>query len=393
VTADHGVTERVTDSLEYFSEHALDAEALGRLPDETAQRIKDTGVVRMLQPPEHGGYACDPCDFFEAVMAIAAADPAAGWVSGVIGVHPWEMTFNDAELQEEVWGEDPDTWVASPYAPMGTATPVDGGYRFTGRWSFSSGTDNSEWVVLGGFVQGIDGGGGFPPMYHLLLPRSDYQIDHDSWDTLGLRGTGSKDIVVDGAFVPEHRVLDAASVFDGSAARAADRDEAVYWMPWSAIFPVAIAAAVVGICEGALSTHVEWQKQRAGFQGRTSRDPHQMAAIGEAASEIHASRSQLLMNTRAMYELAQRGEEIPYEQRAAGRRDQVRAGWRAVAAVDEIFTRSGGNAARSDNPISKLYRDAHTALNHAIFVPGPTYHAAASTMMGFTPDGLTAQLI
>ena len=172
-------SERIDDTREVFAESAVEAEQLGRLPDDSAKLIRDLGVIRMLQPPEHGGYACHPCDFFEAVMAIGAADPAAGWVSGVIGVHPWEMTFNDPQVQDEVWGEDPDTWVASPYAPMGMAKSVDGGYRFTGRWSFSSGTDHCDWVVLGGFVEGRMADNGFPKMYHLLLPRADYEIDHD----------------------------------------------------------------------------------------------------------------------------------------------------------------------------------------------------------------------
>jgi len=387
------ILERIDDTREVFAESAVEAEQLGRLPDDSAKLIRDLGVIRMLQPPEHGGYACHPCDFFEAVMAIGAADPAAGWVSGVIGVHPWEMTFNDPQVQDEVWGEDPDTWVASPYAPMGMAKPVDGGYRFTGRWSFSSGTDHCDWVVLGGFVEGRMAENGFPKMYHLLLPRADYEIDHDSWDTLGLRGTGSKDIIVEDAFVPEHRALDATPVLDGTAASELGRDEVLFSMPWSAIFPVALTAAVIGICEGALHEHVAYQKGRVSFGRKASKDPFQMATMGEAASEIHASRSQLLMNTSAMFDQLSHGREITWEQRAAARRDQVRAAWRAVEAVDEIFTRSGGNAARASSPIARVYRDAHTALNHAIFAHGPTYQAAAKAMIGEPPGDPVALLI
>ncbi|MDG2262828.1 MAG: hydroxylase [Actinomycetota bacterium] len=387
------ILQAVGESRPDFAARATEGEQIGRLPDQSAQLLRDLGIIRMLQPPEHGGYACDPCDFFEAVMAVASADPAAGWVAGVIGVHPWEMVFNDPKVQQEVWGQDPDTWVASPYAPMGVATVVEGGYRFTGRWSFSSGTDHCDWVVLGGFVEGRVAENGFPTMYHILLPRQDYEIDHDSWDTLGLRGTGSKDVIVDNAFVPEHRALDATGVLDGSMAKELDRDEALFSMPWSAIFPVAITSAVIGICEGALAAHIDYQGSRVSFGRKASKDPFQMSAIGEAASEIHASRSQILMNTKSLFDQVSLGKEISWEQRATARRDQVRAGWRAVEAVDEIFTRSGGNATRSASPIAKIYRDAHTALNHAIFAHGPTYQAAALAMMGEPPGNPVALLI
>ena len=266
----HGVTERIEEQKEFFTGQTAEAEALGQLPDETTKRMKATGVIRLLQPPEHGGYAADPTDFMEAVMALGNADSAVGWVAGVIGVHPWEMAFNDQRVLQEVWGQDADTWVASPYAPNGIARQVDGGFVFNGKWEFSSGTDSCDWIVLGGLVEGEELVDGIPQMYHFLLPRSDYEIVEDSWNVMGLRGTGSKDIIVNDAVVPEYRVLNATKVFDGTAATEAGRDEALYRMPWSAIFPVALSAAVVGICEGALACHYSYQASRTSMLGPLS---------------------------------------------------------------------------------------------------------------------------
>src|SRR5206468_1626580 len=147
---------------------AEEAERLGQLPDETVERIKATGVVRLLQPLEFGGYEAHPAEFFEGVMSISARCAASGWVAGVVGVHPWELGLFDQRVQQDVWGSDPDTWIASPYAPMGRARPVDGGYVFSGRWPFSSGTDHCRWVVLGGRFLNADGqpsSGG-----HFVLP-------------------------------------------------------------------------------------------------------------------------------------------------------------------------------------------------------------------------------
>ena len=389
----HGVTERIEEQKEFFTGQTAEAEALGQLPDETTKRMKATGVIRLLQPPEHGGYAADPTEFMEAVMALGNADSAVGWVAGVIGVHPWEMAFNDQRVLQEVWGQDADTWVASPYAPNGIARQVDGGFVFNGKWEFSSGTDSCDWIVLGGLVEGEELVDGIPQMYHFLLPRSDYEIVEDSWNVMGLRGTGSKDIIVNDAVVPEYRVLNATKVFDGTAATEAGRDEALYRMPWSAIFPVALSAAVVGICEGALACHYSYQASRTSMLGPMAKNPYLSSRVGEAASEIHASRSQLLYNVSNMYALAQSGVEIPLEMRIAGRRDQVRAARRAVEALDDIYIRSGGGATRDENPLAKWFRDAHTAINHTIFAAEDMYHAHAAMMMGQAPTGFTRLLV
>ena len=389
----HGVTEKIADQREFFAEQALDAEVLGRLSAETTERMKATGVVRLLQPPEHGGYAADPTDFMEAVMALASADAAVGWVAGVIGVHPWEMAFNDQRVLKEIWGQDADTWVASPYAPNGLASPVDGGFVFNGKWEFSSGTDSCDWIVLGGFVEGEGLVDGIPQMYHFLLPRSDYEIVEGSWNVMGLRGTGSKDIIVKDALIPDYRVLNATKVFDGTAAIEAGRDEALYRMPWSSIFPVALSAAVVGICEGAMTCHYKYQATRTSMMGPMAKNPYLSSRIGEAASEIHASRSQLLYNLSDMYALAKKGVEIPLEMRIVGRRDQVRAARRAVDAFDDVYIRSGGGAIRDENPLAKWFRDAHTAINHTIFAAEAMYHAHAAMMMGQEPTGFTRLLV
>lgn len=386
----HEVSRRIDEIGTYLAEHAAEAEANGQLPDETAARLRATGIIRMLQPRQWGGYEADPCDFFEAVMATAARCGASGWVAGVVGVHPWEMALCDPKVQEEIWGKDPDVWMASPYAPMGRAKEVEGGYIFNGRWQFSSGTDHCKWIFLGGMLVEAAGKPLDPPQaFHFILPRSDYEIVEDSWNVVGLKGTGSKDIIVRDAFIPHHHAIDATKVLDGRAAIEAGREEPLYRTPWSAIFPNAITAAVIGICEGALASHVNYQKERLTVRGgRMSEDPWAMAAIGEAASEINASRTQMLSNVSAMYTLVCEGKEVPFELRAQGRRDQVRGSWRAVEAIDEVFARSGGGGLRSDQSLQRLWRDAHAGLNHAINVAGPVYQAYALTSMGLPLDNI-----
>ncbi|MEV8637495.1 acyl-CoA dehydrogenase family protein [Streptosporangium sp. NPDC051023] len=381
------VLDTITERAEEISTLAPSNEALGRLDDQAAKVLREAGAIRMLQPAAHGGLEVHPREFAETVMKIASLDGSTGWVAGIVGVHPWEMAFADPKVQQEIWGEDQDTWIASPYAPMGVARPVDGGYVFNGRWQFSSGTDHCDWIFLGGFLGDDEGRPVQPPVsLHLILPRSDYEIVEDTWNVVGLRGTGSKDIVVKDAFVPAYRTLLYSKVVDGSAQREAGLADPGYLLPFSCAFPLGITSAVIGIAEGALAHHLAYQRTRVQVTGtKIKDDPYVLYAISEAAADIEASRAALLDNVSRMYDAVASGREITFDERARGRRVQVQAAWRAVRAVDEIVARSGGNAMRVDNPIQRFWRDAHMGLAHAIHVPGSVFHASALTQLDIEP--------
>lgn len=383
------VIDRLMDIADELREQAGEAEKIGRLTDQTVKAMKGAGSIRLLQSAEHGGYQVHPREWAETVMATAALDPSAGWVTGVVGVHPYQLAYADPRVGQEIWGADADTWMASPYAPQGIATPVEGGYLFNGHWQFSSGTDHCDWIILGGIAAGDDGVPVMPPsILHMILPRTDYEIVDDSWDVVGLRGTGSKDVIIKDAFVPSYRAMDGLKVMDGSAQREAGMTDPLYLMPWSTMFPLGISSAVIGIAEGALAAHLDYQRARVSATGTAIKDdPYVMYAIGEAAADINAARQELLANVDRIYDMVAAGKEVSFADRAAGRRTQVRAVWRAVLAVDQIFARSGGNALRMDKPLQRYWRDAHAGLNHAIHVPGTVFHASALSSLGIEPEG------
>lgn len=362
-------------------------EKLGRLTDAAAKILRETGAIKMLQPADHGGAEAHPRDFAETVMRIASLDGSTGWVTGIVGVHPWEMALCDEQVQNEIWAEDVETWIASPYAPMGILRPVEGGYIFNGRWQFSSGTDHCDWIFLGAFLGDADGNMSMPPQnFHVVLPRTNYQIVEDSWDVVGLRGTGSKDIIVKDAFIPSYRAMPFSAMMDGSALRDSGRTSPTYGVPFTTIFPLGITSAVIGIAEGALAAHLAYQRTRVQITGtRAKDDPYVLFAISAAAEEIKASRTAMLDNISYFYDKAARGEDATLAERAASRRTQVAAAWRAVRAMDEVVARSGGNGLRMDNPIQRFWRDGHMGLAHAIHVPGSVFHASALTDLDVEP--------
>ena len=118
----HEAVAKIHESAHILREEAPKCDELGKLTEKTVRVLKESGGVRLLQSKEFGGYEADPTDFFEWVRAVAQYSPSAGWIAGVVGVHPWEIALMDHRLQEEIYGEDPDTWTASPYAPFGRAT-------------------------------------------------------------------------------------------------------------------------------------------------------------------------------------------------------------------------------------------------------------------------------
>ncbi len=364
--ADTTIKMSVTDIADALADEAVASDDLNQLTPQSVKILREAGIVRMLQPSDRGGLERTPREFCEAVMEIASKAPSAGWVAGVVGVHPWEFAWLDPRLQEEVWGEDPDTWIASPYAAMGTGRRVEGGYIVNGRWSFSSGTDHSDWVVLGGLVRDTTGEIVPGETHHFVIPRSDYVIDEHSWDVAGLRGTGSKDVVVTDAFVPDYRAPSVADVFSGALAREHRPGNPLYAMPFNVVFPAAIASATIGIAEGVLHRFAEYMATRVDVMGLKGADhPFRMAALGSATADLQASRLHLLSDLSALYDFAAGGGAITPAMHYEARRNQLRAVRRAADAAALVFKHAGGNAMRVDNPIQRFYADLNVAMGHA----------------------------
>jgi 3-hydroxy-9,10-secoandrosta-1,3,5(10)-triene-9,17-dione monooxygenase len=358
------VGSRVAALLPGIAERARAAEEARRVPEETIAELTDAGVFRLLQPKRYGGAESDPTTFFRVVRAIAGACGSTGWVTSVVGVHPWQLGLFPEGAQDDVWGSDPDTLMASSYAPVGRLTRVDGGYRLEGRWSFSSGCDHTAWALLGALAVGDAG----RPVDFLtvLVPRTEYTV-HDVWDAMGLRGTGSNDIAVEDAFVPEHRVL---RNFDHAQLRGpGQRVNAgpLYRLPFGAIFTTAVTAPLVGAVQGCYDTYISVMRDRVRLSlggGRFAEDAFAQVAVARVASEIDAAVLQMDRNIGELYQAAAAGEEIPMELRLRTRRDQVRATERSLAAADLLFKTAGGNSLRRGNPIERAWRDVHAGSVH-----------------------------
>ena len=357
--------DRVRALLPALRERARQAEQLRRLPDETFDDFQKAGLFRALQPKRYGGYELDPGTFYQAVIEIGTVCGSSAWVLGVIGVHNWHLAILPPQAQQDVWGEDTSVQLSTSLAPTGTVERASGGFRLRGRWSFSSGCDFCQWAVLGGIAPPV--ANGQPPDARVfLLPRRDYAID-DNWHVTGLCASGSKDLVVEDAFVPEYRTHSYQDAFQLKHPGAAVNDAPLYRLPFGIIFPYGITAPAIGVALGALAAFREQSTKRVNLrdQSRVVEDPFMQYRLAEAAAEIGAARDRMLGNFAEMMRLARAGEEIPLSARARWRWDAGKAIEWSVRAVDRLFEASGGRGIFLDNPIQRAWRDVHAMRAHA----------------------------
>jgi 3-hydroxy-9,10-secoandrosta-1,3,5(10)-triene-9,17-dione monooxygenase len=208
----------------------------------------------------------------------------------------------------------------------------------------------------------------------------------DVWNTVGLRGTGSNDIVVDGAFVPEHRSLSFTDVTRCRTPGQEANPGPLFRLPYGSVFSYSITAPVIGMATGAYDAHVEYQRKRvrASYAGqKAAEDPHGQVRVAQAAAEIDAAWLALERNMADLMTHARAGEKIPIPLRLRVRRDQVLGTGRAISAVDLLFENSGGRALAAGTVIQRFWRDAHAGRVHAINDP-----ERALTMFGRGELGL-----
>ena len=200
--------------IEIVRARAQETEDNRRVADDVIQRMREAELFRILQPAAYGGFEYGFDVFADLVATIGRGCGSSAWVYGLGAVHQWFAACFPKEAQDEFW-DDPGAIAAGSYAPVGKTVAVDGGYRTTGVWSFASGCDNAQWYLLATMVPPAAGSDAPKPRF-LLVPRGDARID-DNWHTMGLAGTGSKNIVADDLFVPAHRALAIADLAAGTS--------------------------------------------------------------------------------------------------------------------------------------------------------------------------------
>jgi 3-hydroxy-9,10-secoandrosta-1,3,5(10)-triene-9,17-dione monooxygenase len=351
--------------LPAIRDRAGEVERNGMISREVIGWLTEAGVFRAVQPRQWGGLELDAGTFFEAALRVASACGSTGWVASVVGIHPWHIAMFHPQAQSDVWSANPDTLASTSYAPTGQVHRVPGGFRLSGRWGFSSGVDHCDWVILGAVVPD-DGDVLGPEFRSFLVPRGDFAVDPESWRVTGLTGTGSKDVIVADAFVPEYRTHSSTQVYEHADPGRVVNDRPLYRLPWSCVFPYAIATPAIGAATGALALFIENNRERVSVAGgRTvsaGADLH--LRLTESLTEVEAAHTRLTLTWQDFQARVTRGEEIPYVLRARCRYDAAHAIAHCAGAVFRVLEVNGGRTMNAGEAFQRIFRDLLAMRNH-----------------------------
>ncbi len=332
----------------------------GRIPEETIADFHHAGFFRMLQAQQYGGYEMDPQVFYAVLLELAKTCMSSAWVLGVTAVHNWQLTLFDEAAAEEVWGEDNSILISSSYAPVGGVTPVEGGFRLSGRWSFSSGCEHCDWVFLGAVVPTEDAAWDMRNYRTFLLPRNHYKIV-ENWDVVGLRGTGSHDLVVHDVFVPEHRTH---RMQEDDAGRKFTHKPPLYRLPFMQVFARAVSTPALGALEGVLEKYVEVARTRLPGVVVMRDDPAARRLAAEVDCAIAGMKYTLFQNFDQLMACARAGEIASLLDRARFRCQTATVVDQCVNLSSRMLKVAGSSAIRNHSPLLKQHHDILASQAH-----------------------------
>jgi len=353
-----------------------------RISDETIAEMQEAGFFRILQPKRWGGYEMNPNVFFDVQKLLAEGCMSTGWVYGVVGCHPYELALFHDEAQREVWGSDTSVLASSSYQPVGKVERVEGGFYLSGEWGFSSGCEHCRWVLLGAMIP--PAAEGEPPdMRTFLLPRADYQIK-DAWYTFGLQGTGSQNIVVERAFVPDYRTHKSIDGFLCKNPGQVENDAALFRLPWAQVFLRSVSTAALGGTRGAIKAALEIAQSRVSTNtGKVSKsDPILLNAIAKAYAEVDEMETVLRRNFDDLLTTLQSGGEIAMETRQLYRYQSSTVVRRCASLVDTLLPLLGGRAIYTSSPIVQPWLDLNAARAHVANDPNNMGPDLVNGLMG-----------
>jgi 3-hydroxy-9,10-secoandrosta-1,3,5(10)-triene-9,17-dione monooxygenase len=351
------IIRRASALVPRLRERAERTEKLRRLPDETIADLIDAGLFRILTPERFGGLGLDFDAKLEVTLELGRGCGSTAWNYSILTTHSWWLGHFPLQAQEEYFADSPDTLGSSSLDPGRSRVEVaPGGFRLSGRWSFSSGCDAASWVTVGGL--------GPRGVLWFLVPMADVTI-LDTWFVSGLRGTGSKDLVIDDVFVPAHRVAEQALMREGRTDGWALHGRPSYRAPLFALMPTTLVAPVLGMARGMVETFTDQLRGRKLLDGTEMiRSESSQLRLAEASAEVDAARGVLRQNTREVLDLAARGEMPTLLDRARYRRDHAFTVRLGVRSASRLFEAGGGHALLDSNPLQRFHRDVLAASQH-----------------------------
>jgi alkylation response protein AidB-like acyl-CoA dehydrogenase len=376
--AARGLTERVA--------AATDRIDSGReIPSDLAGELADKGFFRLLMPRSLGGAELDFLDFLQIVQMFAEVDGSVAWCINQNNIFATNSVRMPEQTAREIWSGRRDVVTNGPPISSARAVPVDGGYRLSGRWNFSSGIRHATWVAALTPVSRSDGdansateGGN---LRTLLIPKKDVSLV-DVWQVGGLRGTGSFSFEVDDLFVPSSRTYAPS---DGPR-----EDGVLYVIPTGLMFACGFATVALGVARASLDSAIDLAGRKIPFVGRrTQRDePTTQRQIGQAEAIWGSARAFLRESTSSAWEGALKNQSLTVEERVRMRLAGTHAIRMSAEVVDIAYSVCGSNSIFASNPVQRRFQDIHV-ITQQFQGRMDHYDTAGKFFLGLEPEGMS----
>lgn len=364
--------------------HAQTAERARQLSDDVVVAMRDRGLYRLWRPRIFGGLEIDPMSGCRVFEEIARLDSAAGWnLQLSCAWDPLGAWFSD-EGAREVFGQS-DTILGGAFFPARRAVRVTGGYQVTGQTPFVSGAHQCSWFLGLAHVfeddQPLVAPNGEPVALLTACPSHDARI-LDTWDTLGMRGTGSHDVAMTDVFVPEHRTAPLVPLQRPGAAYDGPLYRFTIWASVAALAPIA-----TGIARAMIDELVHTARTKTpSYTTKTLRERSVVQSqIAQAEARLGAARAYLYEVLQQVWDRAVEGETITLQQKVKVQLAATHAVAAAAEAVDLVHAASGTSGIRNTHQFQRHFRDAHTITQHG-FISASRYESAGQLLLGLESD-------
>lgn len=379
------LVKRLTKLTPLLAEHAREAEQQRKPVDSVMAAIEATGAYRYFVPKRYGGFEYSLSAFMDIGMALGRGCVSTAWVTTFCMEHNWLLGLFGEAAQEDIFGKQPYIIAPGALAPNGKATPVDGGYRVTGRWQWGTGIMHADWAMFGALVP-LEAGGMTLKMF--IAPKSDVEVI-DTWHIDGMVGTGSNDIAVDDLFIPEHLCVDIADLRDGSSPGAKLHDSPTFKMPMLPVLGLTAAAPAVGATLEAVDLFAQRMEGRTvyGTTSKQSDKPIAQARLAQARIASDAARKRLLALADEVTGYGESGEPCIDLDRARLRLSIAMLVRDCRDIVRGVVEASGASGHFLHHPMQRIARDLNTLSCHTVFDVDLGSEMYGRLLLGLEPNG------
>jgi alkylation response protein AidB-like acyl-CoA dehydrogenase len=374
ITADELVA-RATAMIPVLRERAAATEAARHVLPETFGDFLRAGFFRIVQPKRFGGFEMDMETLQRVLVEIGRGCPSSAWTLGILTGHAWWAAQFPEDGQVEIYGDEGIALLPTGiFGRGGSARRVEGGYLLSGRWAYQSGVDLANWLGCGAFLQETD-----PPMAMSFIVPRELGTVIDNWYVMGMKGTGSKTVVIEGAFVPDSRAITLASVEAQETPGSKVHANPLYRTHLMAFISIEVTGAAVGAAQGAVDVLEEMGRTkpvraRGGGGGETATyemsRPSFRRRLAEAKTLADSARTMLFAESARLMQLsrdqAAAGEQMTREQIAEVTLHQARIIQMSVQAVKHAFIAAGTSATVQGHPMERFLRDVNVISTHQV---------------------------